>query len=74
MRELIRNCRDEMEAEEMRSSDIPVDGPLRYVATEANDVMADFEDLACHNDPKDVQDMIAQLNEDQLRVFEKVKK
>ena len=35
--------------------------------------MADFEDLVCHVDPATVQDMIARLNEDQLRVFNKVK-
>jgi len=53
-----------MEAEEMHSSEIPVEGPLRCVVTEANDIMADFEDLACHNDPKGVQDTITQLNKD----------
>ena len=37
-----------METEEMHTSDVPVEGPLRYVATEVHNVMADFEDLACH--------------------------
>ena len=73
VRELISNRREEMEAEDMLSSDVPPEGPLRYVATEVHDVMADFEDLACHVDPIDVQDMINRLNEDQLRVFTKVK-
>ena len=31
-----------MKTEEMHSSDVPVEGPLRYVAIEAHDVMADF--------------------------------
>ena len=73
VRELISNRREEMEAEDMLSSDVPPEGPLRYVATEVHDVMTDFEDLACHVDPVDVQDMINRLNEDQLRVFTKVK-
>ena len=30
----------------MLSSDVPPEGPLRYVATEVHDVMTDFEDLA----------------------------
>ena len=62
-----------METEEMHSSDVPVEGPLRYVATEVHDVMADFEDLACHVDPVDTEDLIGRLNEDQLRVFNRVK-
>ena len=73
VRELINNRREEMEAEDMQSSDAPVEGPLRYVATEVHNVMADFEDLACHVDPVDIEDLIGQLNEDQLRVFNKVK-
>ena len=73
VRELISNRREEMEAEDILSSDVPPEGPLRYVATEVHDVMTDFEDLACHVDPVDVQDMINRLNEDQLRVFTKVK-
>ena len=73
VRELINNRREEMETEEMRSSDVPVEGPLRYVATEVHNVMADFEDLACHVDPVDIEDLIGRLNEDQLRVFNKVK-
>ena len=35
--------------------------------------MADFEDLVCHVNPEDIQDMIGQLNEDQVQVFNKVK-
>ena len=73
VRELISNRREEMEAEDMLSSDVPPEGPLRYVATEVHNVMTDFEDLACHVDPVDVQDMINRLNEDQQRVFNKVK-
>ena len=73
VRELINNRREEMEAEDMQSSDAPVEGPLRYVATEVHNVMADFEDLACHVDPVDIEDLIGRLNEDQLRVFNKVK-
>ena len=57
----------------MLSSYVPPEGPLRYVATEVHDIMTDFEDLACHVDPVDVQDMINRLNEDQVRVFNKVK-
>ena len=57
VRELISNRREEMEAEDMLSSDVPPEGPLRYVAT-------DHEDLACHVDPVDAQDMINRLNED----------
>ena len=73
MRELISNRREEMEAEDMQSSGALIDEPLRYVATQVHNVMEDFEDLACHADPLDVQDMIGQLNEDQLRVFNTVK-
>ena len=73
VRELISKRREQMEAEDMQSSDIPVEGPLRYVATEVHNAMADFEDLVCHVNPEDIQGMIGQLNEDQLRVFNKVK-
>ena len=73
VRELINKRREEMEAEDMQSSDAAVEGPLRYVATEVHDVMVDFEELVCHVNPDDVQNMIAQLNDDQLRVFNKVK-
>ena len=73
VRELISNRREEMEAEDMQSSDILIDEPLRYVATQVQNIMTDFEELACHADPLDVQDMIDQLNEDQLRVFNTVK-
>ena len=41
VRELIRNRREEMEAEDMLSSEVPPEGPLRYVATEVHDVTAD---------------------------------
>ena len=51
----------------MQRSDAQGEGP------EVHDVMADFEDLACHVDTVGVQDMIDQLNEDQLWVFDKVK-
>ena len=71
--ELISKRRELMEAEDMQSSDIAVEGPLRYVGTEVQNAMADFEDLVCHVNPEDIQDMIGQLNEDQLRVFNKVK-
>ena len=73
VRELISNRREEMEVEDMQSSDAPNDGPLRYVATQVHNVLEDFEDLACNIDPGNVQDMIDQLNEDQLRVFNKVR-
>ena len=73
VRELISKRREQMKAEDMQSSDIPVEGPLRYVATEVHNAMADFEDLVCHVNPEDIQGMIGQLNEDQLRVFNKVK-
>ena len=39
VRELISNHREEMEAEDMLSSDVPSEGPLRYVATEVHDIM-----------------------------------
>ena len=71
--ELISKRREQIEAEDMQSSDIAVEGPLRYVETEVQNAMADFEDLVCHVNPEDIQDMIGQLNEDQLRVFNKVK-
>ena len=73
VRELISKRREQMEAENMQSGDIAVDEPLRYVATEVQKAMADFEDLVCHVNPDDIQDMIGQLNEDQLRVFNRVK-
>ena len=57
MCELISNCREEMEVEDMQSSDAPNDGPLQYVATQVHNVMKDFEDLACNIDPVNVQDM-----------------
>ena len=73
VRELISKRREQMEAEDMQSSDIVVEEPLRYVATEVQKAMTDFEDLVCHINPDDIQDMIGQLNEDQLRVFNRVK-
>lgn len=62
-----------MEAEDIQSSGAGFEGPLQCVATQVHNVMADFEDPACHIDPVDVQDMIGQLTEDQLQVFDKVK-
>ena len=73
VRELISKRREQMEAEDMQSSDIAVEEPLRYVSTEVQKAMADFEDLVYHVNPEDIQDMIGQLNEDQLRVFNRVK-
>ena len=58
VRELISKRREQMEAEDMQSSDIAVEEPLRYVATEVQKAMADFEDLVCHVNADDIQDMI----------------
>ena len=66
VRELISKHQEQMEAEDIQSSDIPVKGPLRYVATEVDNATEDIEVLLCHINNEDIQHMIGQLNEDQL--------
>ena len=74
MREDITEQQAKMEAEEMEeSSDLPAGGPLQYVCKEAQDAMAELGDLMQHSSQVDVDAMITHLNEDQLRVFNKIK-
>ena len=74
MREDITERQAKMEAEEMEeSSDLPAGGPLQYVCKEAQDAMAELGDLMQHSSQVDVDAMITHLNEDQLRVFNKIK-
>ena len=54
-------------------SSVVVDGPLRYVANAVTDAMNDFEDLIVHVDLNTIDDMMKNLNEDQLRIFDSIK-
>ena len=73
VRELIRERKEEMEKEDLQSTDDVVEGPLRYVANTVTEAMNDFEDLMVHVDPATIDDMIEKLNSDQTRIFDKVK-
>ena len=73
VRELIRERKEEMEKEDMQSTDDVVEGPLRYVANTVTEAMNDFEDLMLHVDPTTIDDMIEKVNSDQTRIFNKVK-
>ena len=73
VRELIREQKEEMEKEDMQSTDDVVEGPLRYVANTVTEAMNDFEDLMVHVDPTTIDDMIEKLNSDQTSIFNKVK-
>jgi len=73
VRELIRERKEGMEKEDMQSTDDVVEGPLRYVANAATDAMNDFEELIVHVDPDTIDDMIKNLNDDQLRIFNNIK-
>ena len=72
VRELIREQKEEMEKEDMQSTDV-VEGPLRYVANTVTEAMNDFEDLMVHVDPTTIDDMIEKLSSDQTRIFDKEK-
>jgi len=71
VRQQICERRAEMEAEDLEGSEQP--GPLQYVTAAVHDVMAEFEDAVHHDKDVNVDEMIASLNADQLRVFNKVK-
>ena len=73
VRELIRERKEEMEKEDMQSSDDVVDGPLRYIANAVTDAMNDFKDLILHVNPSTIADMIKNFNEDHLRIFNCIK-
>ena len=73
VREDISERKAEMEAEELENTDLPADGPLHYVCTEAQDAMAELGGLMEHSSQIDIDTMITQLNDDQLRVFNKIK-
>jgi len=60
-----------METEDLEGSEQP--GPLQYIAPEVHDAMAEFEDAVHHDKDVNVDEMIASLNADLLRVFNKVK-
>ena len=62
VRELIRERKEELEKEDMQSTDDVVEGPLRYVANTVTEAMNDFEDLMVHVDPTTIDDMIEKLN------------
>ena len=72
VREHISECKAEMEAEELENTDLPADGPLHYVCTEAHDAMAELGGLMEHSNQTDIDTMVTQLNNDQLRVFNKI--
>ena len=63
----------EMEAKELENTDLPADGPLHYVCTEAQDAMAELGDLMENSSQIDIDTMVTQLNDDQLRVLNKIK-
>ena len=70
----VDKLRTEMEVEEQNTSkDMHKDDPLNYGITEAQEAMADFEAALIDNDDADVDAMIENLNEDQLRIFNKVR-
>ena len=71
VREQIRERQAEIKDEELDSSEPP--GPLQYVATEVQNAMTQFTDVVSHDENMNIEEMISQLNEDQLRVFNKVR-
>ncbi|XP_022252771.1 solute carrier family 35 member F6-like [Limulus polyphemus] len=72
IRELIQERQTEMEMIEQQSIP-PAGGPLYYVVIEAHYALVEFEDVIHHDEQVDVNGMIGKLNEDQLKVFNKVK-
>ena len=74
VRNLISVCLTEMKAEEeVTSDDLPANGSLNYVCTEVHNAMAEFDELFKPVSLKDVNSMLSNLSNDQLRIFSKVK-
>lgn len=66
--------RTDIEAEEYNARKESQDNnPLLYGISEAQEAMADFEAALMDNDDADVNEMIENLNEDQLRIFDRIK-
>ena len=61
VRELIKKRKEEMEKEDMQSTDDVVEGSIRYVANTVNEAMNDFEDLLIRVDPNTIDDMITKI-------------
>jgi len=74
VKELVQQRRAEMEAEDMNDSQPPpTGGPLQFLPTEAENCMADFENVASIESDISIEDMIKSLNPDQTRIFNTVK-
>ena len=70
----IDKCRTQMEIEEQNSNkEAHENDPLLHGVSEAKEAMADFEAALIDHDNTDVNTMIENLNEDQLRVFDTVR-
>ena len=74
VRDLIVECRAEMEEEEETTdTDIPVVGPTSYGCNEVvQGAMEEFNEIFKKSSTNDVNTMISNLNVDQLKVFETV--
>jgi len=73
VRELVQQCRAEMEAEDMNGSPPTVGGPLQFMATDVENCMDDLEKAAHRDSDGDFEDMIKSLNPDQSGIFSKIK-
>ena len=70
VRMLIDERRTELEAKEQNHCKLtPENDPLLHVNSEAQEAMADFEAALNDNNDVDLDAMIQNLNEDQLRIF-----
>ena len=67
----IDRCCTDMEIEEQNPrKEVQAIDPLLHVISEAQEAMADFQVTLVDNDDVDVDAMIKNLNEDQLRIFD----
>ncbi|XP_065894145.1 uncharacterized protein [Dysidea avara] len=71
-REQIDKRRTEIEQEEDGTTEVHAPDTLLHAHTEAQDAMAEFEEVVANEDIVDVESMIESLNEDQRRVFDRV--
>ena len=74
VRELINECRVEMEAEEeVNNKDPLAAGPLNYACAEvAHETMEEFHKFFKKMSKENIDTMVSKLNVDQLEVFQKV--
>ena len=70
----IDRCRTDMEIEDQNArKETQAIDPLLHGISEAQEIMADFQATLVDNDDVNVDGMIENLNEDQLRIFDTVR-